>query len=264
MRSIRKLFTRLALVLVALAAFTAPVLAAAPSNDAFANAKLVTLGFAETIDTSEATTDADDAQLLGSCAAPATDASVWYALDGDGSSVIIEVFDSNYSAGLIVATGTQGNLQTVNCGPGYVGFTAEAGTRYYVLAFDDQLDGGGNGGTLSIAFSESVAPDLTYSVDEQGTLDASSGSATVAGSYTCTAGAHFLISVAAKRGKVVGHGDFDGECDGTPQRWTVVVEPEGGRFTDGKLQTTSFGRASILDQGVGYEIKQKVDLRSSK
>ena len=80
MRSITKLLGRLALVLLALATFTELALAAAPSNDTFANAKLVTLGFSETLDTTEATTDAIDAQALESCGAPAVAATVWYAL----------------------------------------------------------------------------------------------------------------------------------------------------------------------------------------
>jgi hypothetical protein len=37
--------------------------AAPPSNDTFAGATPVTLGFSEELDTSEATTDADDVQL---------------------------------------------------------------------------------------------------------------------------------------------------------------------------------------------------------
>jgi hypothetical protein len=64
MRSITKLLTRLALLLGALAACTVPALAAAPSNNKFAGAQLVTLGFSETLDTTEATTSAIDAQLL--------------------------------------------------------------------------------------------------------------------------------------------------------------------------------------------------------
>jgi hypothetical protein len=51
-------------------------LAAPPSNDTFASATLVDFGFSEVLDTTEATTDGDDAQLNASCGAPATDASV--------------------------------------------------------------------------------------------------------------------------------------------------------------------------------------------
>jgi hypothetical protein len=268
MRSITKLLARLALVLVALVAFTAPALAAAPSNDTFGNAKLVTLGFSETIDTTEATTDDDDQRLLKTCPAPATDASVWYTIVGDGTKVAVDVTGSSYSAGVIVATLSHGKLETLACADGVVSFDAEAGTQYYVLAFDDQFDGGDNGGTLTITFSESRYPDIDFSVDSYGKLDPSSGSATVSGSYTCTAGASFSIFVNASqrqgRSTVVGFGEFRGECDGTAQRWTVVVEPEGGKFTDAKLQTTSFGVASVPDLGVGNEIEQTVKLRGGR
>ena len=268
MRSITKLLARLALVLVAMAAFTAPAFAAAPSNDTFASAKLVTLGFSETIDTTEATTDDDDRQLLKTCHAPATDASVWYTIVGDGTKVAVDVGDSSYSAGVIVATLSHGKLETVACASGVVSFDAEAGTQYYVRAFDDQFDGGDNGGSLTITFSESRYPDIDFSVDSYGKLDPSSGNATISGSYTCTAGASFEIFVDATQRKgrstVVGTGDFQGECDGTAQRWTVVVVPESGKFTDKKLQTTSFGVASVPDLGTGHELEQKVKLRGGK
>ena len=268
MRSMTKLLARLALVLVVLAAFTAPALAAAPSNDTLAGAKLVTIGFSETIDTTEATTDDDDRQLLKTCPAPAADASVWYTIVGDGAKVAVDVSASSYSAGVIVATLSHGKLETVACTDGVVSFDAEAGTQYYVLAFDDQFDGGGNGGDLRITFSLSRFPDINFSVDSYGKLDPSSGSATIAGSYTCTAGASFEIFVDATQRKgqstVVGSGDFQGECGGTAQRWTVVVEPESGKFTDVKLQTTSFGVASVPDLGVAYQINQTVKLRGGR
>src|SRR5919106_206305 len=126
--------------------------AAVPSNDLFLGATVVTVPFSDTLDTTEATTDADDAELNASCGAPATDASVWYAFTAaaDGG-VVVDVSQSDYTAGVLVGVGTQGSLETVDCGPGTVGFTATAGTTYYILAIDDQEDGGGNGGTLQIS-----------------------------------------------------------------------------------------------------------------
>src|SRR2546422_10701865 len=115
-------------------------LAAAPSNDTFGGATAATLGFSQQLDTTEATTDADDAQLNASCGAPATDASVWYAFTGSDAGVIVDVSSSDYSAGVLVGTGTEGNLQTITCGPGTVSFFAASGTTYYVLAIDDQGD----------------------------------------------------------------------------------------------------------------------------
>src|SRR6266508_6987922 len=128
-----------AALLVALQA--APAAAAPPSNDTFGGATVVSLGFSETLNTTEATTDADDAQLNASCGAPATDASVWYVLTPVADvQVVIDVSQSDYSAGVLVGVGSQGNLSTVTCGPGAVSFFAAAGTTYYVLAIDDQND----------------------------------------------------------------------------------------------------------------------------
>jgi hypothetical protein len=177
-----------AALLIALQA--APAAAAPPSNDTFGGATVAALGFSQTLDTTEATTDADDAQLNATCGAPATDASVWYAFTAaaDGG-VVVDVSQSSYSAGVLVGVGTQGSLETVACGPGTVGFAAAAGTTYYVLAIDDQQDGGGNGGTLQISFNEAPPPPtVDITVDPVGRVDAQTGVATLTGTYTCSNG----------------------------------------------------------------------------
>ena len=263
MRSITKLLARLALVLVALATFAAPALAAAPSNNRFANAKPVTIGFSETLDTTKATTDAIDAQALEECGAPAIDASVWYTLKGDGSRVLIDLRGTDYVPGFAVVTGSPGNFTFVTCDAYYGAFDSVAGATYYIMAFDSLEDGGTKGGNLHIAFMKSVLPKLTFSVDSDGTLDASSGSATISGSYKCsveTPGNEFTVFVDANQGKVAGRGEFTGPCDGTRHSWSVVVAPENGKFTGGRLSTSSFGVASNVDQGIAYIIKQKVTL----
>ena len=66
-------------------------LAAAPSNDTFGGATTATIGFSQVLDTTQATTDSDDAQLNASCGAPATDASVWYSLAGTDAGVVVDV-----------------------------------------------------------------------------------------------------------------------------------------------------------------------------
>ncbi len=62
------------------------------------NATPVTLGFREVLDTTDATTDAQDDQLHETCGAPATDASVWYVLEGTGTGVVVDVSSSDYFA----------------------------------------------------------------------------------------------------------------------------------------------------------------------
>jgi hypothetical protein len=263
MRSITKLLARLALAFVALTVFTAPALAAVPSNDRFANAKPVTLGFSETVDTTKARTEALDAQALQECGAPAVSATVWYAIQGDGSRVLVDLRGTSYVPGFAVVTGSPGNFTFVTCDAYYGAFDSVAGATYYVMAFDGQEDGLGKGGSLQIAFNRSVLPKLTFSVNSNGTLDSSSGSATISGSYSCsteTPGNEFTVFVDAKQGKLTGRGEFTGPCDGTTHSWAAVVAPEGGQFTSGKLQTSSFGVASNVDQGIANEIKQNVNL----
>ena len=56
-------------------AFAVPVLAAAPSNDTFGGATVIgSLPFTDTLDTTEATTDATDQEANADCGAPAMDA----------------------------------------------------------------------------------------------------------------------------------------------------------------------------------------------
>ena len=173
--------------------------------------------------------------------------------------MLIDLRGTDFVPGLAVVTGSPGNFTFVTCDAYYTAFDTVAGTTYYVMAFDSQGDGG-KGGNLHIAFTQSLRPNLNYSVDSNGTLDSSNGSVTISGSYTCTAGNDFTVFVDAKQGKVLGHGEFNGQCDGTSHSWAVVLEPESGKFTDGKLKTTSFGIASNVDQGFAYQIKQKVEL----
>ena len=146
------------LMIISLGAAT-PVLAAAPANDVYAGREPIAVGDSLTVDTSQATTDADDTELNTGCGAPATDASVWYELTATADTFIaIDVSASTYSAGVAVATGSPGSFEVVACGPGATVFEAAPGETYAILAFDDQGDGGGNGGTLKIQVAEVPPP----------------------------------------------------------------------------------------------------------
>ena len=217
-------------LLVTLQAETAT--AAPPSNDTFAGATPATLGFSEELDTSEATTDA----------------SVWYAFTtAADTGVVVDVSQSSYSAGVLVGVGTQGNLDTVACGPGTVGFFAAAGTTYYVLAIDDQFDGGGNGGTLRISFNEAPPPPtVDITVDPVGRFNARTGIATITGTYTCTNGDFIDVFGEARQdvGRATIFGFFAffdvGTCDGATRAWSADVFPENGRFAGGNAMTVTF------------------------
>ncbi len=265
---------RLAVVTASLFAFTAlaPVaLAAAPGNDVIAGATTAAIGFSEVLDTTEATTDADDAQLNVECGAPATDASVWYTLDGADQGVIVDVSSSDYSAGILVGIGLPGALGIVTCGPGAVAFFAEAGSTYYVLAFDDQLDGSGNGGLLDISFSGLPdPPTLDITLDRAGSVDTRTGVATLSGTFTCTNADFVELYVDARQtvGRFIVRGSgwfFDvGTCDGSPHGWSADVYPENGKFAGGRAMSVAFAyTCGIFECAEGYA-EQSVMLRGKR
>jgi len=260
-----------AAALVLLGALAPAALAAAPSNDTFSGATAATIGFSEVVDTTQATTDADDAQLNSSCGAPATDASVWYAFTASDAGVVVDVSQSNYSAGVIVGTGTQGNLQTVVCGPGAVAFFAAAGTTYYVLAFDDQGDGCGNGGQLNVSFNPvPPPPTVDITANRTGTVNTRTGVATISGTFTCTNGDFIDVFVDARqsvgRFVVEGTGEFfeSGTCDGTVLSWSAQVFPQNGTFAGGKTMTLNFATSCGAFECTDGFAQQTVQLRGSR
>ena len=240
-------------LMIASLAAAAPVLAAPPTNDTYGGRQLIALGFNTTLDTSEATTDADDAAINANCGAPATDASVWYELTATADAFIgVDVSASNYSAGVLVATGNPGSgFEIQACGPGATAFAAIAGETYAILAIDDQGDGAGNGGTLAIQVAElPPPPEVHVTLNKSGRFNSKTGSATISGTVTCTGGpAEFSfidISVRQVVGRIFidGFGSIEGfTCDGTTQSWSAEVFAFNGTFRGGKALTVSFAVA---------------------
>jgi hypothetical protein len=238
------------LMVVSLAA-AAPVLAAPPANDLYPG-QAISVGFSASLDTSEATTDATDTEVNANCGAPATDASVWYQLTATADAFIgVDVSGSNYSAGVIVASGSPGNFTLENCGPGATAFAAVTGVTYSILAFDFQDDGGGNGGTLQIQVAElPPPPEVDVTVDKTGLFNSATGSATISGTVTCTGGPVDFSFIDISVRQVVGRTSIDGfgsiegfTCDGTTQPWSAEIFGSNGIFKGGKALTVSFAFA---------------------
>lgn len=232
-------------------ALAAPVVAAAPANDVYAGREPIAIGDSLTVDTTEATTDADDVEM-NVCGAPAMDASVWYELTATADGFIgIDVSASSYSAGVFVATGGPGSFEVVACGPMAVAFEAVTGQTYAILAIDDQLDGGGNGGTLEIQVAElPPPPEVDLTVNKTGQFNSATGSATISGTVTCTGGpAEFsfidvFVRQAVGRFFVDGYGFIEGfTCDGTTQEWSAEVFGFNGTFKGGKALSVAFAVA---------------------
>lgn len=238
------------LVIASSLAFAAPVLAAPPSNDIYAGATVIgSVPFSESLDTTEATTDADDVAANAACGAPATEASVWYEITpaADGG-LVVDVSSSDYPAGVLVVTGSPGSFSLVTCGPGTVAFPTSAGVTYSILVFDFE-PGGTNGGTLNITVGDIPPPPVVdVSVDPTGTFNAQTGSATITGTVTCTGTADFAyIDVQLRqtvgRFTVSGYGFLEFACDGTTQPWSLEVSPDNGLFKGGRSVAVTFAVA---------------------
>jgi hypothetical protein len=229
-----------------------PALAAAPVNDTYAGRTVIgTVPFTTTVDTSQATTDADDAELNATCGAPATDASVWFEYTAAADSgLIIDVSASSYTAGVLVGTGGPGHWTIAVCGPDAVFLPAVAGQTYAILAIDDQGDGGGNGGTLQMSITEAPPqPVIDVTVNPTGTYDNRTGSATIGGTVTCTGGpsefSFVQVELREKRGRftVVAIGNVDVTCDATTRPWSIELVSENGPFGHGDAASVTFAVA---------------------
>lgn len=250
-----------ALSLLVLAA--SPALAAAPSNDTFGGAAAIAaLPFTTSLDTTQATTDVDDMSANVNCGAPATDASVWYSFTpAADTGVVVDVSTSNYAAGAIVVTGSPASFQLQTCGPGAVAFFAAAGTTYYILLFDDQLDGSGTGGTLNLTVDViPPPPSIDVTVNPRAGFDAHTGTATVSGTVTCTGQAQFAfidVQLDQKVGRVStvrGFGSIDVACDGVTHPWSAVITPDTGEYRGGKAASISFAVAcGVFECGFDFE-----------
>lgn len=260
-------------LLLASLAMAAPVLAAPPANDLYTGSAAIALGDAVTLDTTEATTDADDAEANTFCGAPATDASVWYEFTATADAwVAVDVSASSYTAGVIVVTGSPGSFELQNCGPGATAFQANSGQTYAILAFDDQFDGAGNGGTLELAISEiPPPPEIALTVDKSGRFDSKTGAAIISGTVTCTGGpAEFsfidvFVRQAVGRFFIDGYGFIEGfTCDGTTQAWSVEVFGFNGIFKGGKALSATFAVAcGTFLCGIDYQ-EHIVQLKGKK
>jgi hypothetical protein len=240
--------------------FASPTLAAAPDNDVIGGAVVIpAIPYADTSDTTEATTDASDEELNAQCGAPATDASVWYSLTtAVDTAVLVDVSASSYPAGVLVGVGAPGSFGIVTCGPGGSAFLAAAGETYWILVIDDQSDGGGNGGTLELSVSElPPLPDVDITVDPVGTFNSRTGSATITGTVICSPDAVVFIDAqvrqAVGRFTVSGFGFTELLCDGTEQSWSMEVFGETGKFKGGKAMSVVFAAACSFDCGFDSE-----------
>ncbi len=243
--------------------FGATASAAAPLNDDVGGA--VPLGLATTYsqDTTEATTSAEEAALNDFCGAPMLEQGVWFTATPSESGVVgLDVTQSDYSAGMLVAQGSPGALEPLLCGPGVVAGYVEAGQTYYILVFGDGLTEATSGNLVISTFVPPPPPTVDVTVDDRASVDRN-GVARLTGTVTCTSDDinALLYEVSGELHQKVGRFTINGyfyselyvPCDGQTLTWSGDVSGDNGVFAGGKAATAvfAFGCGSF-DCGIGY------------
>lgn len=244
-----------------------------PSNDTIAGATVITgLPFADTVDTTDATTDANELAVAQPCidiGAPAIEKAVWYTGTSTTSeTVVIDVTGSDYSAGIAVYNGPPSASTFVTCAPGIIIGPASPGTTFYIMVFGDEP--GSAGGQLNISI-EVAPPPPTVSVwiDSIGRVDPKTGTARLTGTLTCEGDAEFVElfgELRQRAGRVIisGFVEFseDGSvCDGTPIPLTLDVVGSNGRFAGGKAHLEAFAFVCGPFDCTEMPIEQDIRLR---
>lgn len=237
----------LALCLTAVVATwsASPALAAAPGNDTKGSATTIgALPYNDTVDTTQATTDADDVLFNAPCGAPATNGSVWYSYTAPAGidGIVVDISQSSFSAGAIIAEPDGAGGWVVDaCGPGVTGTPVVEGVQYLIVAFSDTP--GVTGGTLRLTVDEATVPSMDVTVNPRGKVD-KSGNALISGTYTCSGADFITISESLKqsvgRFAIFGDGFSDGPCDDVQHAWSAVVVPVNGKFAGGKAASVTF------------------------
>jgi len=248
------------------------VVAAPPTNDAYAARALLELAAPVTVDTTEATSEPLDLEATGACPSPpgpppSTTHTVWYDWDAGADpppQVAVTATESSFPAGVAVVTGDPGSFAGVACGLSAL-FTPQPGTIYHVLVFDP-FDVGG--GTTTVTIDEARPPSLSVTV-ESGRFDPRTGTATLSGTYSCTDAlfADVFGEVRQQIGRfaVTGFFGVDGiVCDGQEHEWTADVIPQNGKFAGGKALTVVMTFACGVSFCTDAVVEQTIMLKGGK
>lgn len=215
--------------------------AVVPTNDTIPGAVAINLGDTVNQDTTEATTDQQDADLNANCGAPFTNASVWYtytaAADG---AVLLDMTQSDYSGGFLVFEGAPTVDSLITCGPGLAGIQAVTGTTYTIMVISDTAT---NGGNLVLSLTKAPPPPrVRVDIARRGQFDR--GDAMIHGTYTCRR-AEFgfvgaKITQRVGRFRITAFGEKEIRCDGVKHNWRLQMRSDTGLYGPGHARVEAF------------------------
>lgn len=241
-----------AIVLAALVGGTTSTAAAlSPANDTKASATPITaLPFDDTVDTTDATTDAAEAEYAAdTCGSPsAVDHAVWYTgTVAEDALLVASTAGSDYDASILVLIELDGGtLYPTFCGPDLMAGNVTAGTTYYVMVFGDGRSDP-TGGELHLNVRAALPPpELQIAVAPIGLVDRH-GVATVFGILRCTSvdGTGEVLNLDLSLSQQSGPHTADGfwsmaspaPCDGTATPFVARIEPFERPFKPGGAAT---------------------------
>ncbi len=138
------------------------------------------------VDTTEATVDADDAEVGTRCGfGGGATTTVWYRFTVDEEArVRVDASASDHGIVGAVVTGAPGSFTTVSCFFSSTTFTAYPGTEYYVVLADPAWDGGG-AGTVTLDRTTGEPPTASFAVSGA-SVAKRIGAVTLPGTPPCT------------------------------------------------------------------------------
>jgi len=231
-----------------------------PPNDDFSHATVVpSVPFTTSQDITNATVAPDDPFCVS------RNQTVWFAFTPTQNMRLeANTLGSNYDTTLGVYTGTRGALNQIGCDDdsnatlqSTVRFDAVAGVTYYFEVSSFSLTTG------NLVFNLVPGPTplaITPSVIKFGTIDPTTGTATISGSVSCTKQAFVTLSGQLKQTHgntpITGFFSVFLPCDGiTPWNTTIQTAPTlfHGRsvalFTGGKADISATATAFDFDSG---------------
>jgi hypothetical protein len=241
----------------------------APPNDTAANATVITLPFADAATGTGATTDNNEKQLAAAWVAtcgrdPGTIYGVWYKYTAPSGESGIQ---ASFSDGLMIASGTPGNLTPLNCTGGYfIPTPTVPGQTYYFVR---------NSPVGITVDSIPLPPTGSFTITSTGTVD-KAGNALITVKYSCMRADR--VSVNGQMQQYVGRFQITGRfatspsfvpvCDGAEHSTPPLVAAGTTRkFARGQATATASGNICFVTHTRGYvqctgevHITQSVDL----
>lgn len=234
-----------------------------PPNDDFNQATIApSIPFTVSQNVANATVAVDDPFCAGRTQ------TVWFAFTpAEDIRIEANTFGSNYDTTLSVYRGTRGALTQIACnddsnGPqSRVRFDAVAGTTYYFMVSSFSFFPVAN---ANLVFNLLQAPpplSITPSLTQFGSVDPTTGAATISGFVTCSQPAFVTLSGQLKQahgtGSITGFFSTFIPCNGTVPWTTTIHTPDTlfhGRsvdlFVGGRADVTATASAFDFDNGV--------------